>query len=235
MAKQQRPGRKHVWLWRIVITLLLVVGLALTFNQQIKVFTINLLSQNQYGSAQKLSSTDIQRNKRKHANYDFKQVNALDISTVTKAATDKNLNPIGLLSIPSVKIDLPILAGLSNENLAVGAATMKSDQQMGKGNYALAGHHMANKSILFSPLTKIKLGDKIYITDKQYVYTYRVTLSKTVYKTQVQYIDDVKGKKLITLVTCASSLAGEEDRHIVQGQLVSKQKATNARLAVFSK
>ncbi|KRM87182.1 sortase A [Lacticaseibacillus thailandensis DSM 22698 = JCM 13996] len=211
------------------------MGLALTFNQQIKVFTINLLSQNQYSSAQKLTRTDIKRNQRHRASYNFKQVNALGLSTVTKAATDRNLHPIGLLSIPSVKIDLPIMAGLSNENLAVGAATMKAKQHMGKGNYALAGHHMVNKHILFSPLTNIKLGERIYITDKKHVYTYKVTLSKTVYKMQVQYIDNVKGKKLITLVTCASSLVGEEDRHIVQGQLLQKQVATKARLAVFKK
>lgn len=37
---------------------------------------------------------------------------------------------------------------------------------MGKRNYTLAGHHMTNPNILFSPLQNIKTGDTIYLINK---------------------------------------------------------------------
>ncbi|GAY74866.1 sortase A [Sporolactobacillus inulinus] len=47
-------------------------------------------------------------------------------------------------------IALPILKGTTSSNLLVGAATMRSDQKMGSGNYALAGHHMRREICFWS-------------------------------------------------------------------------------------
>ena len=110
---------------------------------------------------------------------------------------------------------------------------MKADQKMGEGNYALAGHYMTNQGILFSPLKNVKQDDIIYITDMKKVYSYKVTSKQVVNETQVQWIDDVAGKKLITMVTCASPTEGEVDRIIIQGQLQSVKKATKQDLKVF--
>nr|7CFJ_A Chain A, Class A sortase [Lacticaseibacillus rhamnosus]7CFJ_B Chain B, Class A sortase [Lacticaseibacillus rhamnosus] len=149
------------------------------------------------------------------------------------AALTRNLHPIGKIAITSVHLKLPILKGLSNDNLSAGAGTMKADQKMGEGNYALAGHYMTNQGILFSPLKNVQTGDTVAITNMKKVYTYKVTTKQIVNETQVQWIDDVAGKKLITLVTCASPTEGEVDRIIVQGELQSVKKANQKNLKIF--
>ena len=205
-SNKKQPPRKHRWLWRTIFTLGILLGLALIFNEPIKLFVVDHLSQ---------------------------WTMALDINTVGNAALNRDLHPIGKVAIRSVGLKLPIFKGLSNENLSAGAGTMKADQKMGEGNYALAGHYMTNQGILFSPLKNVKQDDIIYITDMKKVYSYKVTSKQVVNETQVQWIDDVAGKKLITMVTCASPTEGEVDRIIIQGQLQSVKKATKQHLKVF--
>lgn len=231
MAQKKRAGRR--W-W---VTALLVVGLlvsiALIFNEQIKVWVIGQMSDSAVRTAQTATATDYQKNKKHKANYDFDAVEALDVKNVSQAALDRNLHPIGLISVPSVHIALPILNGLGGANLTVGAGTMKANMVMGQGNYALAGHHMENPNILFSPLMKVKPGAQVYITDKQTVYTYTVQFVKIVDQSQVQYVDDRQGDKILTLVTCSSGRYMETQRAIVRGVLTATHKASNKTLKVF--
>ena len=90
---------------------------------------------------------------------------------------------------------------------------------MGQGNYALAGHYMTAKRLLFSPLKGVRQGDSIYLTDKRQTYRYKVTRVQVVDRHQIDVIDDVPGKRLVTLVTCASARRGEPKRLVVRGEL----------------
>ena len=112
---------------------------------------------------------------------------------------------------------------------------MKETERMGIGNYALAGHHMKDGSLLFGPLENVKKGDKIYLADKHHVYVYETTLKTVVDKHDTNYIDDVQGQNLVTLITCASGMTGESRRVIVQGELLCKKPANKKNLKVFNK
>lgn len=126
---------------------------------------------------------------------------------------------VGQLRVPAVGLDLPIGVGVSNAVLVRGAGTLKADQQMGQGNYALAGHYMTAKRLLFSPLKGVRRGDQIYLTDKRRTYRYQVTRIQVVDRHQIEVIDDVPGQRLVTLVTCASARRGEPKRLVVRGEL----------------
>jgi len=128
---------------------------------------------------------------------------------------------VGQLRVPAVGLNLPIGIGVGNATLVRGAGTLKANQRMGQGNYALAGHYMTSNRLLFSPLKGVRNGDSIYLTDKQQLYRYRVTRVRVVDRHRVDVIDDVPGKKLVTLVTCASAKRGEPKRLVVQGELRS--------------
>ncbi|MDU6797205.1 MAG: class A sortase, partial [Streptococcus agalactiae] len=133
----------------------------------------------------------------------------------------QKLPVIGGIAIPELEMNLPIFKGLNNVNLYYGAGTMKRDQVMGEGNYSLASHHIfgvdnANK-MLFSPLDNAKNGMKIYLTDKDKVYTYEIREVKHVTPDRVDEIDDRNGVNEITLVTCVDYDATE--RIIVKGDL----------------
>ena len=116
-----------------------------------------------------------------------------------------------------------------------GAGTMKADEKMGaENNYAIAGHHMEDPNILFGPLSKAKIGKKIYLTDEKKVYVYKITKKTVVDETQVKWIDDIPGESLVTLVTCASGTEGEVNRIIIQGSLVSTETASKSNLKYFN-
>lgn len=212
-----------------LIVILLVVGLTLIFNQQIK----NALVQHMTTRA--VDTTIVaKKSKVSKANFDFKKIKAVDNQMVVSAATGEQNDAIGKIALPSVGLRLPIFEGLNNADLVRGAGTMKQDQKMGEeGNYALAGHHMQDASLLFGPLAKAKVGDKIYLTDGKKVYVYKTTVKTTVNKSEVQYIYDVPGKKLLTLVTCASGEDNEVDRTIIQAELVRVEEANKTNLKYF--
>jgi len=194
---------------------MMLIGLALVFNGQIKNFIVKLLTENH--RVETMTAEKINKNLDKEATFDFDAVESLDFDTIAKARLYQDqMAVIGGISIPQVNLNLPIIKGISNYAIAVGAGTMKEDQRMGEGNYALASHHMNNDSLLFGPLVNINLGDTIYITDLTNIYEYKVSYKEYVTPDRVDVIDDVPDKKMITLVTCDYT---GDNRLIVQGTL----------------
>ncbi|KRL00593.1 class A sortase [Liquorilactobacillus capillatus] len=208
--------KKRVALVKLVLlVVLMAVGIILIFNEQIK----NMVITNMTQTAVEHKIQSISKINKKKTSFNFKKVKPAGISAVKNAWKD-DTQAIGMLAIPTVKLKLAIFYGLSNENLLRGTGTMKAAEKMGQGNYALAGHHMNNPKVLFSPLAKVKNGTMIYLTDGKQAYEYRVIMKKVVDEYQVQWIDDVPEKKLVTLVTCLTAQAGENRRIIVQGELL---------------
>lgn len=167
------------------------------------------------GIKQNIESLNVRKEQEKGVAFDFSAVE--NLGYVDKKATIQTENVIGGIYIPSVDINLPILYGATNENLKAASATMKPDQEMGKGNYAIAAHNSRNPDILFGALKNVEAGDELYITDKDKVYKYTMVNREVVMPERVDVIDDVKDKTLLTLVTCYS--ADGSDRLIVTGEL----------------
>ena len=209
----------------LIMVLLLLVGFALIFNNQIKNYLVKDTTQKH--TISNVTREDVKKNEKKEANFDFNQVESLDFNLVAQATKgrDIGLDTIGGIAIPSVKMNLPIFKGVSNYVLAVGAGTMKEEQRMGHGNYALASHYMYDPALLFAPLVNVELGSSILLTDLDYIYEYKTISKNYVEPTRVEVIDDVKDKQLVTLVTCDVS---GENRLIVQGELVRKVKGKDA-------
>jgi sortase A len=211
------------------IVVLFIIALGLIFNEPIKEFAVDHMSSRYLSS---LTADQVKNNEKKDATYDFKKVKPISAGQVAKASVNNSAAVIGKMSVPSVDLYLPILKGLSNDALSTGGGTMKANEKMGKGNYALAGHYMTNKGVLFSRLENVQLGDLAYITNMKKVYTYKVYYKQVVPPTAVYLIDDSPGKKLLTLITCAD---GGTNRWAIQGSLVKTQKANTKSLEVFSK
>lgn len=214
----QKKKKNKRLLTNIVATLLLIVSLGLIFNTSIR-NTLMAWTTNKY-QVSKVSKEDIDKNKEKDATYKFEDVQSISTEAVLKAQwAAQQLPVIGGISIPDLKLNLPIFKGLENAGLYYGAGTMKENQQMGQGNYSLASHHVFGMTgandMLFSPLERSKAGMKIYLTDKDKVYTYTIVSVETVTPDRVDVIEDVEGKNEITLVTCEDAAATY--RTIVKG------------------
>ncbi|MCY9188048.1 class A sortase [Bacillus mojavensis] len=211
---------------KIIIAVFILSGLLLIFSPFIKGSLIAYLSKNQYES--ELTVKQLQENNEKEAEFDFNSIQPPTIKEAINAGFDREPKAIiGRITIESVNLELPILKGTTNENLLIGAATMRPDQKMGEGNYPLAGHHLKRKSLLFGPLANIKKGAKIVITDFKNDYMYSVTSIKNISEIHADVIQDTKEKE-ITLITCDKAVE-TEGRLAVKGKLIEIVGHTNDR------
>lgn len=167
------------------------------------------------GIQRNMESLNVQNKQKQAGAFDFSAVENLGF--IDKKATIQTENMVGGIYIPSVDINLPILYGATNENLKAASATMKPDQAMGEGNYAIAAHNSRNPDVLFGSLKYVEVGDELYITNKDKVYKYTMVHREIVMPERVDVIDDVEDQTLLTLVTCYS--ADASDRLIVTGEL----------------
>lgn len=212
MKKQQRS---RGWLRWVAIVILLVVSVCLIFNQQIKEHLVGSYRPT-------ITRQSIKQDRQKKAAYNFNDVKDLNFQTVAQARAKKQpINIIGEITVPAIDMTLPIANGVNNTTLALATGTMRPDMQMGQGNYALAGHNMANGSkILFSPLYyHAKVGQMVYITDLDRVYEYRISQRQFIDATDVQVVNNTP-QKIITLITCDATGAR---RLMIRGDFVKSE------------
>ncbi|MBB1086586.1 class A sortase [Limosilactobacillus fastidiosus] len=219
---KQQKRRTRGWLRWTAVVILLLIALVLIFNQQIKYYLTE-------SYRPQITRQAIQKNQAKQssANYDYNDAQDLSLQTVAKARAKKQpINIIGEITVPAIDLTIPIANGVDNTTLALAAGTMRPNMKMGEGNYALAGHNMANGSkVLFSPLySKSKVGQKIYITDLKNVYEYKIYERKIIDPSEVEVVNNTKNK-IITLITCDETGA---HRLMVRGSYVKKMPFNKA-------
>ena len=175
-----------------------------------------------------------------NANYEEGQIVSVNISTYSDAvsATWDTVNRwgIGRILLPDSNMDLPILAGLDNNNLLTGGSTYRSTQQLGRGNYVLLAHSIYNnEEVLFQPLYFTQIGEHIYATDFENVFTYEVFLNQVVLDTEVHFIEEIEEGEtpMITLLRCEGNI-GTIYRRVVQGELIHVEPLNEASLRTFS-
>lgn len=213
-----KESKTRRYLINILLVTMAIIGIILILNDPIKDYFIKRNSRKY--SVENLEINDIKKNKEMPASFDFDNVKEIDSKSVfMEQYKNKELPAIGGIAIPSVGVNLPIFKGLSNEALIYGAGTMSKDQVMGKGNYSLASHHTKNPELLFTPLEKVKVGEKIYLTDLENIYVYDITSNQKVSPDSVHVLDEIPGKNIVTLVTCGESEG--ITRIVVQGDLIS--------------
>lgn len=216
--------KKKEWLRWTAVVVLLIVSLVLIFNQQIKYYLVGTYHP-------QITQQTVKKNNQKKAKYDFSNVQDLNLQSVARArARRQSINVIGVISIPAIKMSVPIGKGVDNNTLALAAGTMREDQKMGQGNYALAGHNMAHGSrILFSPLYyDAKVGQKIYLTDMTHIYEYKIEQRQFIEATRVDVVNDTP-QKIVTLITCNKT---GSRRLMIRGKYVKSMKLKQAPKSV---
>ncbi len=184
-----------------------------------------MVNQNQsLYSLQKFNEITLKENTKSKGNFNTSDVKTVNIYDVMKAKFENQAFPvIGAISYPDVGINLPVFNGDGDTTMLYGSGTMKEGQVMGQGNFALASHHVSNvigqsgAGLLFSPLVNAKVGQKIYLTNKDEIFEYQVQKVYIVLPDQGNVISDQPNQKMITLITCATD---DRYRIVVQGDLV---------------
>ncbi|MBR0603814.1 class A sortase [Bacillus safensis] len=214
--------KDHLIMFMIVV--LVIAGITLISAPNIKKFLVSknvmMFQINQF------SANQLKINEQKKASFHFEAVETPSLLDVLKYGNQvKKSAVIGQIEIERLQVTLPILKGVNQPNLLAGAATMREDQQMGKGNYPLVGHHMKDEDILFGPLLKLKKQDKINITNKEQVFTYEVTDINTIDESRIDVIQETTDARL-TLITCDLPTATTH-RLMITAKLVKHSKVMN--------
>lgn len=216
----------------LISCLLIIGGLAYTFvNSQF--FQYELIKYSQKQNTINVNQKTINKNKQKKANFNGEATKDADTQTVFDNTAKKDIPVIGMMSIPAIKMVNPIINGYgkNGDYLALGACTMKPNQIMGQGNYSLAGHYMDSNTV-FHSLHKVTKGMNVYLTDFKKIYVYQVNNINIINKYDVNVINDVPSKKLVTLLTCVGTQQTPY-RTLVQGTLVKIIKANHTNLKKY--
>lgn len=218
----------------LLIGFLLIIGGLSSIFINSNLFQGELIKYSQKQNTRHINQNLVAKNQQKKANFNGEATAEADTQTVFDNLNKKDVPVIGMMSIPAVKIVNPIINGYGENGnyLALGACTMKPNQIMGQGNYSLAGHYMDSNTV-FHSLNKVTKGMKVYLTNLKQIYIYQVNNVTTINKYDVNVINDVPNKQLVTLLTCVG-MQQTPYRTLIQGKLVNKLPVTNNNLQKFS-
>ncbi len=206
---------------------LIVVGILLISYQLISDYLFKQSHTSEFTEkiTEEVTAEQMAENNEKEVENDFEAITHID-SMETYKRIGENETPeyvVAQLIIPSMKRNLAVSKGINVDNLWVGVATMKTDQVLGEGNYAIAGHNHRIEGSLFQGLEYLPAGEDIYITDKVKIYHYRTYDNLVTAPDAFHLIEDGvsedRGKPVLSLMTCARPI--EDDLRIfVQAELV---------------
>lgn len=238
--KQNLTTKQKIWstIQVLFIGILFYLGITLIFFGS-GFGDSYLVQQNAEQASSGLTPKKADQNKHRKTTYDASKTKSISTTRILRSKKIRAY-AIGRISLPAVNIHNPLFAGYGseNQNLEYGVVTCLPDRVMGgANNYVLAGHYMgAYGPAVLDNLHLAKRGDLIYVTDLHHIYAYEVKrISFAIKPTQVEVENNIKDRSMITLITCSdfntSKYGYGQHRTVVQGDLISKIKATNKNLS----
>ncbi len=193
---------------RVLGLIIIAIGIILISIPRLVTKNLNKSSESTVEYFNEIEPIKIEENTLKEIDEEHFDFNAVEEISPTNVFLDPSKIDqdlvIGQIVIPSIKVNLTIFKGVSNDTLAAGVGTMKPEQLMGEGNYAIAGHNA--KGALFSRLNEVMEDDIIKITDKSKIYEYKVYGIEVVDPSSLYMIEDEEsnkvGEPIISLMNC---------------------------------
>ena len=124
----------------------------------------------------------------------------------------------GVLAIPSLKLEMPVLLGASDANMAAGAAHLTQTSLPIGGlhtNAVLAGHRGWGGADYFLYITELEYGDIVQIQNPWEILTYEVSERSIIEPNDIEAIWIQPGRDLLTLMTCHPYASGGRQRYLV--------------------
>ena len=123
---------------------------------------------------------------------------------------------IGIIKIPKIDLEYPILEKTNVESLSISVTKFWGNDINEIGNVTIAGHNTL-AGAMFGKLKKLEAGDIIELTDSQ-----NITLQYEVFETSIIDPNDIsiilpteEGTREVTLITCEN---GKTNRRIVKAR-----------------
>lgn len=148
-----------------------------------------------------------------------------------EAAKDEMPRPeegsvIGILTIPAVEVETPLMEGIGGEDLKAAAGHFPGTSLPGKeGNCCIAGHRSYTYGECFNRLGELTGGELIQIDAFGETYVYAVTEILVVEPEDLEVLEpETAGAKELTLVTC-TPVRSATHRLIIKGSLIEYKNA----------
>ena len=124
----------------------------------------------------------------------------------------------GVISIPSLDLEMPLYLGATPAHTAKGAAHLSQTSLPIGGvntNCVIAGHRGYGGASYFRYIEKLQIGDTVSITNLWETLEYRVVQIKIIYPNEVKEILIQENRDLLTLLTCHPYASGGKQRYLV--------------------
>ncbi len=124
----------------------------------------------------------------------------------------------GVISIPSLDIEMPLYLGATTQHMAKGAAHLSQTSLPIGGentNCVIAGHRGYSGASYFRYVPELQPGDEVIITNLWCSMTYTVTGTQIIDPHEVDQILIQEGRDMITLLTCHPYASGGRQRFLV--------------------
>lgn len=125
---------------------------------------------------------------------------------------------IGILKIPKINAELPIVEGTDAEELSKGVGHYKDTAFPGqKDQILLSGH----RDTVFRNVGKLEIGDELIVEMSYGVFTYVIAETEIVDKNDTSVIHSTAPEEVLTLSTCYpfNLLGSAPERYIIYAPL----------------
>jgi sortase A len=159
---------------------------------------------------------------------DFSQWSVRRVKAYTEALASKFEVPLAVLSIPKLRLDVPVFEGTGELTLNRGAGRIVGTARPGEpGNIGIAAH----RDGFFRGLKDIQMGDRIELAALHGKFIYTVDHIEVVKPSDVTVLR-TRSRPSLTLVTCYPFhfIGDAPQRYIVQASLVDSEPATISEL-----
>ncbi|WP_391207168.1 class D sortase [Psychrobacillus sp. L4] len=125
-------------------------------------------------------------------------------SVAVKHLKESNAEVVGILKIPSIHLESPVLEGSTTGNLnrALGMISGLDEPGELNGSAAIAGHQSHIFGQFFNRLNELQIGDRFELETKMDTLGYEVFNIQIVKPENVDILERQKGISLLSLVTC---------------------------------
>ncbi len=135
------------------------------------------------------------------------------------AVSEDGLTYLGTIEIPSIDLNMPLVEGTEDSDIAISAGHMTPTAYPGQiGNCVIVGHRGYSFGRLFNRLDELGIGDEIIVNVGENSYTYEVYLTKVVLPTDTSVTNQTNQAKVLTLSTC-TPLFSSDYRLIVHAKI----------------
>lgn len=112
----------------------------------------------------------------------FAEVTGVQMPSDTEPAETKKITGYGLIEIPAIELEMPLVKGTDNYSLRAAIGWWPQSAPMGSaGNCAVFGHRMVTYGRHFNRLDELKQGDKVILNSMEgKTFIYIVTGSEVI-------------------------------------------------------